>query len=91
VLGRIVCQIVNEAAFALGEGVGSAQDIDLGMVLGMNHPRGPLEWAELIGLEHVVAVLSALREGHGDAYRLAPELRRRAALHLTFHEDQPLN
>ena len=91
VLGRIVCQIVNEAAFALGEGVGRAEDIDTGMVLGMNHPRGPLEWADLIGLEHVAAVLSALRAGHGDAYRLAPELRRRLALGLTFHEDDTLN
>ncbi|HEX8205075.1 MAG TPA: 3-hydroxyacyl-CoA dehydrogenase NAD-binding domain-containing protein [Solirubrobacteraceae bacterium] len=91
VLGRMVCQIVNEAAFALGEGVGSAEDIDDGMVLGMNHPRGPLEWADLIGLEHVTAVLAALRADRGEAYRLAPELRRRAALHLTFHEDDTLN
>ena len=40
VLGRIVCQVVNEAAFALGEGVGSAEDIDVGMVHGLNYPRG---------------------------------------------------
>jgi 3-hydroxybutyryl-CoA dehydrogenase len=91
VLGRIVCQIVNEAAFALGDGVGSAEDIDLGLVLGMNHPRGPLEWADTIGLGHVVAVLSALRAERGDVYRLAPELRRRAALHLTFREEDALN
>ena len=45
VLGRIVCQLVNEAAFAVGEGVGSRQDVDAGMVLGLNHPRGPLAWA----------------------------------------------
>ena len=91
VLGRIVCQLVNEAAFALGEGAGSAADIDKGMVLGMNHPRGPLAWGDLIGLPQVAAVLAALRAERGDAYRLAPELRRRAALHLTFHEDDPLN
>ncbi|HEX2086989.1 MAG TPA: 3-hydroxyacyl-CoA dehydrogenase NAD-binding domain-containing protein [Solirubrobacteraceae bacterium] len=91
VLGRIVCQLVNEAAFALGEGVGSAEDIDTGLALGMNHPRGPLAWADLIGLDHVVAVLSALRHERGDAYRLAPELRRRAALGLTFHGDAALN
>ena len=42
VLGRIVCQVINECAFALGEGVGSATDIDTGMVLGLSHPRGPL-------------------------------------------------
>ena len=61
------------------------------MVLGMNHPRGPLEWADLIGVEHVCGVLSALNEERGDAYRVAPELRRRAALGLTFHEDDALN
>ncbi len=91
VLGRIVCQLVNEAAFALGEGVGSADDVDTGMVLGMNHPRGPLEWGDLIGLEHVGAVLGALRVTGGDAYRPAPELARRAALDLTFHEDPSLD
>ena len=60
VLGRIVCQVINEAAFALGEGVGSAEDIDLGMELGVSHPRGPFAWADLIGLEHVLSVLQAL-------------------------------
>ncbi len=76
VLGRIVCQLVNEAAFALGEGVGSADDIDAGMVLGLNHPRGPLAWGDAIGLDHVLAVLDALRAERGDpAYRAAPLLR----------------
>ncbi|MDE3070372.1 MAG: 3-hydroxyacyl-CoA dehydrogenase [Acidobacteriota bacterium] len=76
VLGRIVCQLVNEAAFALGEGVGSAEDIDTGMVLGLNHPRGPLEWADKIGLDHVLAVLEALcREYREERYRPAPRLR----------------
>ncbi len=46
VLGRIVCQLVNECAFALGEGVGEAADIDTGMLLGLSHPRGPLRWAD---------------------------------------------
>ena len=45
VLGRIVCQLVNEAAFAVAEGVGTPTDIDDGMVLGLNHPRGPFGWA----------------------------------------------
>ncbi len=76
VLGRIVCQLVNEAAFALGEGVGSADDIDAGMVLGLNHPRGPLAWGDAIGLDHVLCVLDALRAERGDpAYRAAPLLR----------------
>ena len=60
-LGRIVCQLVNEAAFALGEGVGAPEDIDAGMVLGLNHPRGPLEWADAIGLDHVLGVLDGLQ------------------------------
>ncbi len=77
VLGRIVCQVINESAFALGEGVGSARDIDAGMVLGLSHPRGPLEWADAIGLDHVLGVLSALCEEYREErYRPAPALRR---------------
>ena len=77
VLGRIVCQLINESAFSLGEGVGSAEDIDTGMVLGLSHPRGPLEWADAIGLEHVLTVLNALCEEYREErYRPAPELRR---------------
>lgn len=79
VLGRIVCQLVNESAFALGEGVGSAQDIDTGMVLGLNHPRGPLAWADEIGLDHVLLVLEALCEEYREErYRPAPALQRLA-------------
>jgi 3-hydroxybutyryl-CoA dehydrogenase len=77
VLGRIVCQLVNEAAFALTEGVGDARDIDLGMVLGLSHPRGPLEWADEIGLDHVLAVLDGLSaEYREERYRAAPVLRK---------------
>jgi len=77
VLERIVCQVINECAFALGEGVGSAQDIDTGMVLGLNYPRGPLAWADEIGLDHVLAVLDGLCDEYREArYRPAPELRR---------------
>jgi 3-hydroxybutyryl-CoA dehydrogenase len=76
VLGRIVCQVINESAFALGEGVGSAQDIDIGMVLGLNHPRGPLEWARAIGPDRVLGVLEALcDEYREERYRPAPALR----------------
>ncbi len=78
VLGRLVFQTINEASFALGEGVGSEADIDDGMVLGMSHPRGPFAWLEVVGAAHVVAVLDALRERHGDGYRVATSLRRRA-------------
>jgi 3-hydroxybutyryl-CoA dehydrogenase len=77
VLGRVVCQVVNEAAFALGEGVGSAEDIDAGLVHGLNYPRGILRWADAIGLEHVLAVLDALAdERREERYRPAPALTR---------------
>jgi 3-hydroxybutyryl-CoA dehydrogenase len=77
VLERIVCQVINECAFALGEGVGSAQDIDTGMVLGLNYPRGPLAWADEIGLDHILAVLDGLSEEYREErYRAAPMLRR---------------
>jgi 3-hydroxybutyryl-CoA dehydrogenase len=76
VLGRIVCQLVNEAAFALGEGVGSAEDIDTGVRAGLNYPHGILRWADAIGLDHVLAVLDALMDERGeDRYRAAPALR----------------
>jgi 3-hydroxybutyryl-CoA dehydrogenase len=79
VLGRIVCQVINESAFALGEGVGSAQDIDKGMVLGLSHPRGPLTWAQEIGHDNVLTVLEALcDEYREERYRPAPVLRRLA-------------
>ena len=74
VLPRALCQLVNEAHFSLGEGVASARDIDDGMVLGLNHPRGPLAWSALLGREHVLATLASLRALHGDAYRPAPAL-----------------
>jgi 3-hydroxybutyryl-CoA dehydrogenase len=77
VLGRIVCQVINEAAFALGEGVGGARDIDTGMVLGLSHPRGPLEWGDAIGLDRVLRLLEALCEEYREErYRPAPALRR---------------
>jgi 3-hydroxybutyryl-CoA dehydrogenase len=80
VLGRIVCQLINESAFALGEGVGDARDIDLGMVLGLSHPHGPFERADAIGLEHVLSVLEALcAEYREERYRPAPILRRMVA------------
>ncbi|HEY2636310.1 MAG TPA: 3-hydroxyacyl-CoA dehydrogenase family protein, partial [Solirubrobacteraceae bacterium] len=78
VLGRIVCQVINECAFALGEGVGTAEDIDTGMRRGMNYPRGPMEWADAIGLDHVLGVLDGLWEEYREErYRAAPEIRRR--------------
>jgi 3-hydroxybutyryl-CoA dehydrogenase len=75
VLPRMACQLINEAHFSLGEGVASAEDIDAGLELGLNHPRGPFAWAEQLGRDNVLAVLAELREVHGDAYRAAPALR----------------
>jgi len=79
VLGRIVAQLINEACFAVSEGVGSREDVDVGMVLGLNHPRGPFAWCEEIGAEHVLAILDALRIELGEErYRASPLLRRLA-------------
>jgi 3-hydroxybutyryl-CoA dehydrogenase len=79
VLGRIACQVVNECCFAVGEGVGTREDVDDGMVLGLNQPRGPFAWCDAIGARHVLAVLDALRVELGEErYRAAPLLRRMA-------------
>ena len=68
-----MCQVANEAAFALGEGLGSAEDIDTGMVHGLNYPRGILAWADEIGLDHVLSVLDALYAERGEErYRVGP-------------------
>jgi 3-hydroxybutyryl-CoA dehydrogenase len=79
VFGRIVAQLVNEACFAVAEGVGTAEDVDDGMVLGLNHPRGPFAWARATGAGHLLAILDALRRELGEErYRAAPLLRRMA-------------
>ncbi|MFI5338843.1 MAG: 3-hydroxyacyl-CoA dehydrogenase family protein [Candidatus Methylomirabilales bacterium] len=76
VFPRILCTIINEAAFALMEGVASAEDIDTAMKLGTNYPLGPLEWADRIGLDQVLGVLEGLQVEYGeDRYRPAPLLR----------------
>jgi 3-hydroxybutyryl-CoA dehydrogenase len=80
VLGRIICQVINEAHFAVGEGVATPEDVDTAMRLGFNHPRGPFQWAEAIGPARVVSVLDALRSELGEErYRAAPSLRRAAS------------
>jgi 3-hydroxybutyryl-CoA dehydrogenase len=77
VLGRIVCQLVNEAAFAEAAGVGTAEDVDAGTTLGLSHPRGPVAWCEAIGVAHVLAVLDGLAAFYGEErYRAAPLLKR---------------
>jgi 3-hydroxybutyryl-CoA dehydrogenase len=80
VIGRIVCGIINEAAFALGEGVASAADIDTAMTLGVNYPLGPLTWGDKLGLPLVVQVLDYFYNYyHEERYRVAPLLRRLVA------------
>jgi 3-hydroxybutyryl-CoA dehydrogenase len=80
VLGRIVCQLVNEATFAVAEGVGSPADVDTAMRHGYSYPRGPLEWADTIELDHVLSTLDALHGELGEErYRVAPALRRMVA------------
>ena len=69
---RINAVIGNEAFFMLAEGVASAEDIDTAVKLGLNHPMGPLEMADMVGLDVRLAVLNELRRSLGDKYRPAP-------------------
>lgn len=77
VRARTVCCLVNEAASALMEGVATADDIDQAMKLGTNYPHGPLAWADHIGLDAVLGVMTGLFAEWGeDRYRPSPLLRR---------------
>jgi 3-hydroxybutyryl-CoA dehydrogenase len=79
VLHRVQCCIVNEGAFALGEGVGSTDDIDAGVTLGLNWPKGPFELGRQIGFDRVLATMDELWEHYREErYRAAPLLRRGA-------------
>jgi 3-hydroxybutyryl-CoA dehydrogenase len=75
-VNRILIPLLNEACFALQEGVGSAQDIDTGAKLGLNHPMGPLELSDLIGLDTVLAIAEVLYTEIGDPKYRAPTLLR---------------
>jgi 3-hydroxybutyryl-CoA dehydrogenase len=80
IANRILMPMINEAIFAVMEGVGTPEAIDTVMKLGMNHPMGPLTLADFIGLDVCLAILNVLHEGLGDSkYRPCPLLRRMVA------------
>ncbi len=77
IANRILLPMINEAVFCLYQGVGSKEDIDSVMKLGMNHPMGPLELADLIGLDTCLAIMETLYNGFNDPkYRPCPLLRK---------------
>jgi 3-hydroxybutyryl-CoA dehydrogenase len=86
VVMRTVAMLANEAADAVGQGVCSAEAVDIAMQKGVNYPRGPLAWADAVGVAHVATVLSNLAAGYGeDRYRVSPLLRRKLANGGRFH------
>jgi 3-hydroxybutyryl-CoA dehydrogenase len=75
IVNRILCPMLNEAIFALGDGVGSVVDIDTGLKLGANHPMGPLTLADFVGLDTLLSIMKVMQEATGDPkYRPAPLL-----------------
>jgi 3-hydroxybutyryl-CoA dehydrogenase len=80
VSNRVLMPMINEAAFAVMEGVATPEAVDAVMKLGMNHPMGPLELADLIGLDVCVDIMDVLHRGFGDAkYAACPLLRQYVA------------
>ncbi len=77
VVNRVLCPMLNEAIFVLGQGTGSVVDIDQGCRLGLNHPMGPLELSDFVGLDTLLEIMLVLHETTGeDKYRPAPLLRK---------------
>ena len=83
---RTVAMLANEAADAVNQGVCSAAAVDIAMQKGVNYPRGPLAWADSVGISHVVTVLANLAATYGEErYRVSPLLRRKLANGTRFH------
>ncbi|MBC7453541.1 MAG: 3-hydroxyacyl-CoA dehydrogenase PaaC [Massilia sp.] len=83
---RTVAMLANEAADVVNQGVCSAAAVDIAMQKGVNYPRGPLAWADSVGIAHVVKVLTNLAAAYGeDRYRVSPLLRRKLANGTRFH------
>jgi 3-hydroxybutyryl-CoA dehydrogenase len=86
VVMRTVAMLANEAADAVNQGVCTAAAVDIAMQKGVNYPRGPLAWADAVGVQHIVTVLSNLSASYGeDRYRVSPLLRRKLAAGGRFH------
>ncbi len=90
VMPRILCQIINEAAFVITEDIAALQDIDKALKHGARFPLGPIEWAERIGLRQVHAVLTALyTDLQEERYRVAPLLKQMAITDVWWTHETP--
>ena len=87
VVMRSVCMLANEGGDAVNNGVCDALAVDNAMLFGVNYPRGPLAWADAIGISRVVAFLDHVAAHYGEErYRVSPFLRRKQLAGQTIHE-----
>lgn len=87
IIPRIIASLVNEAAYALMEGIATGSDIDTAMKLGVSYPHGPLAWADQLGPDRILAILQGLQQHTGDdRYRPCPYLQHLVAAQYPFHQ-----